>query len=115
MTICSAIRSEDSRSLCQRPRAFSCDSKGHQELSEPLTTAQRGAPSAPACGTDLPLTSLGLALKASQALRVVGERVGKELQRDVAVQLGIARTVDLPHPAFADESGDLVRAEANAR
>ena len=34
--------------------------------------------------------------------------------RDIAIELRIARPVDLPHPAFADQRGDFVDAETGA-
>ena len=43
------------------------------------------------------------------------ERFGQDLDRDVAIQLRVARTKDPPHSAFADRRGDLVDAEARAR
>ena len=50
-----------------------------------------------------------------QAVGVVRERVGEDLDRDVAIQLRIAGSVNLSHPPFADRRGDLVDAETGAR
>ncbi len=37
-----------------------------------------------------------------------------DLQRHVAVELGIPRSIHLPHAAFADLGGDGIRAEGRA-
>lgn len=42
------------------------------------------------------------------------ERFGQDLDRDVAIELRIAGTEDLPHPAFAERCRDLVDAESSA-
>ena len=55
---------------------------------------------------------LRLALEAGQALLVLGERGGEDLDRHLALELGVGGAVDLPHAAFADLGGDLVGAEA---
>ena len=55
---------------------------------------------------------LGLSLEPGEAIRVSGKRVGEDLQRHLAVELRVSRLIDLPHPAFADEGGDVVMAEA---
>ena len=39
---------------------------------------------------------------------------GRILMRDVAIELGVARAIDLAHAAFADLGGDFVDAEAGA-
>ena len=57
---------------------------------------------------------LGFALEARQALGIVRERLGQDLDRDVAVQLRIARAIDLSHAPFADRRGDFVDAETRA-
>ena len=48
------------------------------------------------------------------AVRVSGEGVGEDLQRDVAAELGVGGAIDLAHAGFADESGDVVMAEPGA-
>ena len=45
---------------------------------------------------------LGFALEARQPIGVVRERFGQDLDRDVAIQLRVARAIDLAHPACAD-------------
>ena len=45
---------------------------------------------------------------------IAGERVGQDLQRDVAIELRVAGPIHLPHAAFADLRGDFVDAEAGA-
>ncbi len=57
---------------------------------------------------------LGFALEASQPLGVVGEQVGQDLERHVAVELGVAGAVDLTHAAGADLGGDGVGTEGGA-
>jgi hypothetical protein len=56
----------------------------------------------------------GFTFEAGQAVGVMREGLGQDLDRDVAVQLRIARAKDLPHPAFANRCGDFVDAEAGA-
>ena len=57
---------------------------------------------------------LGLTLEASEAIDIVREGRGQDLDRDVAVQFRVARAKYLPHPAFADLGNDFVNAEAGA-
>ena len=57
---------------------------------------------------------LRLALESRQALLVLGERRGQDLDRDLALQPRVGRAVDLAHPALAELGGDLVGAEALA-
>ena len=54
---------------------------------------------------------LGFALEPRQALLVRGEFGRQDLDRDLAVEPGVGRAVDLPHPALAQLGGDLVGAE----
>ena len=54
---------------------------------------------------------LGLALEARHALAVVRERLGQNLDRHVAFQLGIVGAVHLAHAAGADGREDLVGAQ----
>ena len=56
----------------------------------------------------------GLALKPRDPLRVGGERLGQDLDRDGAIQLRVPRAVDFTHAAGAERRQDLVRAEACA-
>ena len=44
----------------------------------------------------------------------LAKRVGQDLERDIAIQLRVARAIDLSHAAFADRRGDFVDAEAGA-
>ena len=57
---------------------------------------------------------LRFARESRQAIRIVRERLGQDLDRDVAIQLRIARAIDLAHAPFADLRGDFVDAEAGA-
>ena len=57
---------------------------------------------------------LRFALEPREAIGIAGERVRQDLDRDVAIQLRVARAVDLAHAAFADRRDDFVDAEAGA-
>ena len=54
---------------------------------------------------------LGFAREAQHTIRVRGEQLGKDLQRDVAIELRIAGAIDLAHAAFAQRADDLVRSD----
>ena len=54
---------------------------------------------------------LGFALEAPGALGVGGQRGGKDLERHVTIQLGIASPVHLPHSSRADLAQDRVMGE----
>ena len=56
----------------------------------------------------------GFALEAREAVGVSRERLGQGLERHVAVELGVAGTVDLAHPPGADEGGHVVVRQACA-
>ena len=51
---------------------------------------------------------LRFALEAGETIGIVGEDVRKDLDRDVALQLRVARAIDLAHAARAERSDDLV-------
>ena len=53
----------------------------------------------------------GLPLEAVQALAVLGEGFREHLDGHVPAQLGVAGSVDLPHPTRTDGLDDLVLAE----
>ena len=57
---------------------------------------------------------LRFAREPGQPIGIARERVGQDLDRDVAIQLGVARAIHLAHAAFADRRGDFVDAEAGA-
>ena len=57
---------------------------------------------------------LRFAREPREPVGVTGERVGQYLERDIAIELRIARAVDLAHPAGADAGDDFVDAEARA-
>ncbi len=57
---------------------------------------------------------LRLALEARETVGVGGERLGEDLDRDLALQLRVGGAVDDPHPALAERGGDLVGPEAGA-
>ena len=50
-------------------------------------------------------------LKAREALRVLDEGVGEDLQRDIAVELRVTGLVHLSHPACPELLGDDVLSE----
>ena len=56
----------------------------------------------------------GFALEAREAVGIVRERVGQDLDRDVALQPRVARAIHLAHAAGAEQRVDFVRAEASA-
>jgi hypothetical protein len=56
-----------------------------------------------------------LALKAGDAIGIAAHRLGQDFDRDVALQLRIARAIHLAHAAGADRVEDLERAKPRAR
>ena len=56
-----------------------------------------------------------LRAEAREPIGVAGQRRGQHLDRDVAIQLRVARAIDLAHPAGADERGDFVGPETGPR
>ena len=54
---------------------------------------------------------LRFALKRASRSGSAGRRLGQNLERDVAIQLRVARAIDLAHPAGAEQRDDLVVAE----
>jgi hypothetical protein len=57
----------------------------------------------------------GFSLEPSETIEIVDKRFGQDLQRDIVIQLGIARSMHLAHAPFADRGSDFVRTEARAR
>ena len=57
---------------------------------------------------------LRLALEPRQPLGVGDERLGQDLDRDVAVEPRVARAIHLAHAAGAEGGEDLVRTQAGA-
>ena len=51
---------------------------------------------------------------AGEAIRIVGKRFGENLERHLALELGISGLIDLAHAAFANEGSDVVMAESGA-
>ncbi len=56
----------------------------------------------------------GLPLKAHQPLGIESERLGEDLERNVAAELRIPRSPHLAHPPSAERREDLIRTEADA-
>lgn len=54
---------------------------------------------------------LGFSLKARHAIGIAGEFFRQDLDRYVALQLGITRAINLSHAAFSKQGSDLVRPE----
>ena len=52
--------------------------------------------------------------KPGEAIRVRREGAREDLQRDLAVELGVGRLPDLSHPALAEKGGDVVVVEVGA-
>ncbi len=57
---------------------------------------------------------LRLPLEPGEAVRVVGEGVRQELQRDLAVELRVGGLPHLSHAALADEGGNVIMPKAGA-
>ncbi len=55
-----------------------------------------------------------LALEPSQPLRVLGELIGQDFDRDIPAELCVSCPIDFTHPAFADGLQDLVVGESLA-
>ena len=58
--------------------------------------------------------NLCFALEADQTVRVLGEEQREDLDRNVAIELAVARAVHIAHPATAKEVHDRIRAELPA-
>ena len=58
---------------------------------------------------------LRFALEPRQAIRIAGKCRRQDLDRDVAIQLRIARAVDLAHPADAEQAVDAEHADRRCR
>src|SRR5262245_47075734 len=56
----------------------------------------------------------GLALESDDAIPVRRNRVREGLQRNVTLEAGVPRPIDLPHPAFAEEGNHFERTEPAA-
>ena len=57
---------------------------------------------------------LCFAREAGEAFAVGGEELGQDLDRDAAIELGIARAIDLAHAARTEWADDLIRSKSNA-
>ena len=57
---------------------------------------------------------LGFALEAREPVAIEGEEFGQDFQRDVAIELRVARAIDLAHPACAEPGQNLVAADLPA-
>jgi hypothetical protein len=57
---------------------------------------------------------LRFATEAGEPLAVGGKRLRQNLERDVAIEFGVAGAIDLAHAARANQRDDLVRAERRA-
>ena len=57
---------------------------------------------------------LRFACEAGEAFRIAAERVGDDLDRDVAPQFRVARAIDFAHAASAQRRDDLIRTELAA-
>ena len=57
---------------------------------------------------------LRFAVKSRDAIRVSRQRLGKNLEGDVAIEPGVPRQIDFAHTAGPHRGHDRVRAEADA-
>ena len=57
---------------------------------------------------------LGLPLETHQPIGVGRERLGQDLERDVAIEPGIAPAIDLPHPPGPKRGDHFIRADSGA-
>ena len=57
---------------------------------------------------------LGFTQEAREPLRVVRERLGQDLDRDIPIELGIARPIDFAHASATDRLDQLEDAEVGA-
>ena len=57
---------------------------------------------------------LRFALEAGKPVGIVREQLGQHLQRDVAIEPRVPRSVHLPHPAGTHDGNNLVRADPRA-
>src|SRR5438105_14252672 len=57
---------------------------------------------------------LCFATEAAEAVAIVDEAVGKNLQRNVAPQLAVPRAVHVTHPARSERSRHFIRTKAGA-
>ena len=57
---------------------------------------------------------LRFAPESFQPLRVHGEEIGQDLEGDLTIELGIVRTIDLPHAAGTEQGRDPVDANLPA-
>ena len=53
----------------------------------------------------------GFAVESRDAVGVASDQLGKDFQRDVAAEPGVARAKHLPHAAFAEFGNDSIGAE----
>ena len=57
---------------------------------------------------------LRFALEPCQAVRISAKSIGQDFERDVAIELGIVRTIDLAHAAGTEQGRDRVDANLPA-
>ena len=57
---------------------------------------------------------VGFAGESREPFGITGEELGQDLERDVAIELGVPRPIHLAHAAYADLDRDFVDAEAGA-
>ena len=54
---------------------------------------------------------VGFAVEASEPIGLLRERVGQNLQRDVAMELRVVGAIDLPHAADTQQRSDVIDAD----
>ena len=56
----------------------------------------------------------GFPLETHEAIRIIGDRVGEDFDRDVSSEVRVGGAVDLAHATFANQRGDFVWPDASA-
>ena len=112
--ICFAMGSASSTGTA--PRAIRCDSRRPRPAPSRGRSRLRSlrARRSPRCWDGSATRAFWLRAETRQSVGVGRESFGQHLDRDVAIQLRVARPIDLAHAAFADRRGDFVDAEAGA-
>ena len=63
---------------------------------------------------DFELDPSSPAFKPCESIGVFGERLRRDLQRHVPIQLGVSRPIHFAHTPLANEGGDVMVAESGA-
>ena len=55
-----------------------------------------------------------LPLESRQTIGITGQRLGQDLERDLSIELGVARAIDLAHTPGPERAENLVRADTRS-